>query len=76
MDGSVESDAAVRWATREAVMGDESLTLMDWHQYEDEGYEISVSKQARELVTAQYEFNRGIVRSADRALSKSDDSQE
>ena len=31
---------------------------------------------ADELVAAQYEFNRSLVRSADRALSKSDDSQE
>jgi hypothetical protein len=30
---------------------------------------------ADELVTAQYEFHRSIVRSADRALSKSDDEQ-
>jgi len=30
---------------------------------------------ADQLVTAQYEFHRSIVRSADRALSKSDDEQ-
>ncbi len=31
---------------------------------------------ADQLVAAQYEFNRSLVRSADRALSKSDDAQE
>ena len=31
---------------------------------------------ADKLVAAQYEFNRSLVRSADRALSKSDDAQE
>jgi hypothetical protein len=31
---------------------------------------------ADELVAAQYEFNRSLVRSADRALSKSDDEQQ
>jgi hypothetical protein len=31
---------------------------------------------ADKLVAAQYEFNRSLVRSADRALSKSDDVQE
>jgi len=31
---------------------------------------------ADQLVTAQYEFHRSIVRSADRALSKSDDEQD
>jgi hypothetical protein len=31
---------------------------------------------ADELVAAQYEFNRSLVRSADRALSNSDDAQE
>ena len=31
---------------------------------------------ADQLVTAQYQFHRSIVRSADRALSKSDDEQE
>ena len=30
---------------------------------------------ADKLVAAQYEFNRSLVRSADRALSKSDDAQ-
>ena len=28
VDGSAESDAAVRWATREAVMRDADVTLM------------------------------------------------
>ena len=31
---------------------------------------------ADQLVTAQYEFHRSIVRSADRALSKSDDAKD
>lgn len=31
---------------------------------------------ADKLVAAQYEFNRSLLRSADRALSKSDDAQE
>lgn len=33
-------------------------------------------EMADQLVTAQYEFNRSLVRSADRALSKSEEAQE
>jgi hypothetical protein len=36
---------------------------------------LSVSEGAADVAAAQYQFNRNLIRSADRALSQSDDDQ-